>query len=427
MGKKVEKIQVKCVVCNNVEFVNPCRAKSYKTCSIDCRTKLSIKNLSTKVTINCVVCNKEFAIKLSHKQRRKCCSKKCLNKLYETKYLGVKNPNCKYKTLNHDFFKTVDTEFKAYLLGWISSDGSLTEGSVKITIRDYDYAILNTLRNNICEFLEIKNVKSNMISLTISSKSWVKDICKLLNIKPGKKSHTVDFPQLENELLTWAFIRGVFDGDGTLTDINTKSRTLKCGITSSSSKMLTGIYNFCNLPGSICKSGFVTYSGKSALIFLNKIYDNANYYLRRKYNQYCDWSTWKNGLLGHYKKFENYTLIKTDKSAKYGYIENDQHVLYLNYRHSTYINNVVLYGTNLKINVTNNNYAYDIVENENLINAGYKIYEKPQLLDRIYKNEILIPVVKIDQNKPDIDLSLPLVKMVKQHILQAVFTRVEKF
>lgn len=39
------------------------------------------------------------------------------------KYSGRNNPNCKYKALDDHLMDVIDSEVKAYLLGWIASDG----------------------------------------------------------------------------------------------------------------------------------------------------------------------------------------------------------------------------------------------------------------------------------------------------------------
>src|SRR6476469_1999984 len=59
------------------------------------------------------------------------------------KSTGRNNPNCKYKSLDDCFFDNVDTEEKAYFLGWIASDGSISKnGSINIFVQKKDAGIL---------------------------------------------------------------------------------------------------------------------------------------------------------------------------------------------------------------------------------------------------------------------------------------------
>lgn len=88
---KKDRVEVKCAYCGKVEYVTPCRAKTYQCCSKECSA-----NLKKKITPNCIcpICGKEFYLKPSRIKRVKtqpCCSKECSNKLKESTYLGNNN------------------------------------------------------------------------------------------------------------------------------------------------------------------------------------------------------------------------------------------------------------------------------------------------------------------------------------------------
>ena len=129
----------------------------------------------------------------------------CLQCSRHLKSSGSHNPNSKYH-FDHEMFKSIDTEEKAYLLGWIASDGHISKSSwsIKIEIQDTDIRCLETLKDIVCEEIPIVHIKNN-IRIEIHSKTMCLDICKLLSIKRGKKSNTVNFPNLNNQELTWAF------------------------------------------------------------------------------------------------------------------------------------------------------------------------------------------------------------------------------
>ena len=50
----------------------------------------------------------------------------------------------------------------------------------------------------------------------IGSHKLVNDACKILKLKPGPKDYFTSLPKFENDFLTWSFIRGYFEGDGTI-------------------------------------------------------------------------------------------------------------------------------------------------------------------------------------------------------------------
>src|SRR5687768_6851860 len=62
------------------------------------------------------------------------------------KSTGRANPNCSYSTLDDAFFSTIDTEEKAYLLGWIASDGAVKKGTIALFVHRQDAHTLERLR-----------------------------------------------------------------------------------------------------------------------------------------------------------------------------------------------------------------------------------------------------------------------------------------
>jgi hypothetical protein len=94
-------------------------------------------------------------------------------------------------------------------------------------------------------------------------------------------------PNLEYNL-KWAFVRGYFDGDGSINDIKkSKYGYAKGNIRSNSALMLSKIKEFIKC-GSISKN-ILCLSNKQMMYFLDSIYDNNHYKLTRKYNRYIEW------------------------------------------------------------------------------------------------------------------------------------------
>lgn len=239
----------------------------------------------------CFICKKNFSIKPSRIKRLKnnkiSCSKQCSNKLKEIIYSGRNNPNTKYKNLDDNFFKIIDTDDKAYLLGWIASDGSIGKNnSICIAIHKKDKECLQNIKEIICNEIPIKIKNETIIYITINSKQIANDVCNHLNIKRGKKFDSVELP-INNNKLTWSFIRGFFDGDGSIPS-SSKKHKIRCNISSNSKKLLFQIEEFINLKSYNNKKDKIEIHGKNALIFLEKLYENSkeNTRLKRKYDSY---------------------------------------------------------------------------------------------------------------------------------------------
>ncbi len=213
-----------------------------------------------------------------------------------TKFSGRGNPNTKYN-IDDDFLKHIDTEFKAYLLGWIASDGSLaSSGSITIAIDLKDILLLSQLRDGICEKIPIKEKKNtNLVSLTINSTNMKNDISKWLGLdfkfgESHKKSSKVRFPNLSSDILKWHFLRGYFDGDGCI-HIKKKNMTPHASISSNSCLMLADIQNFAKI-GNIY-SDKICWSSTSSVLLLEKLYWNAKIFLHRKYKLWLCIRDWR--------------------------------------------------------------------------------------------------------------------------------------
>ena len=140
--------------------------------------------------------------------------------------------------IHEDYFEAINTPEKAFLLGFITADGSMRNDLSQLTItqkEDESWWLLNMIRDFI---------QPDAKSLTISNKKLCKDLFNK-GIIPNK---TYDFTQLEIDKL-WAsvpyeykydFIRGLLDGDGNIRWFYQKdtSKTMSCNIGFTGNKFL---------------------------------------------------------------------------------------------------------------------------------------------------------------------------------------------
>ena len=127
---------------------------------------------------------------------------------------------------NEHYFDFIDSEDKAYFLGLLYADGwncynvKKRVYSVGIELQIGDKNILNTFKKKI-EFsspltiIKSKNPKNqDKVKLLLSSKKLSEKLISTGLIP--RKSLTVRFPEIQKELRNH-FIRGYFDGDGSIT------------------------------------------------------------------------------------------------------------------------------------------------------------------------------------------------------------------
>jgi len=124
-------------------------------------------------------------------------------------------------TVNHDYFSGIDTEDKAYFLGFMYADGynASNRNQIKLKLKTEDKYILEKFAGYLTTGQTppiYKEKGSDTCSLQISSKQLCQDLEKW---GCGKaKAHTLVFPKflLNKPNLMRHFIRGYFDGDGTI-------------------------------------------------------------------------------------------------------------------------------------------------------------------------------------------------------------------
>lgn len=230
----------------------------------------------------------------------------------------VKNKGCVIGLINNkththhcDFFKTIDTEEKAYWLGFIYADGCVSSrefGNGKYCL---EIGLARVDIDHLSKFKESVNTTSPIITrtstlngkgyescrITIHDKEFVNHLIHL-GCTP-RKSLTLTFPTEEQvpEHLVRHFIRGYFDGDGSVYwDSGRKLSGVSFNLLGTE-KFLKGVlrvfesevYGF--TPVSIYSKGdskvkFILKSGKQAISILNYLYKDANILLDRKFNKF---------------------------------------------------------------------------------------------------------------------------------------------
>ena len=217
------------------------------------------------------------------------------------KFRSYEDARTKYKK-NEDFFDTIDCEEKAYFLGFMYADGCnqmLHHWNACLSLEQTDKDILYKLARLIFKenpddqvIIRDRTSENKGISATVNINS--KHICKQL-AKLGcvpQKTFILTYPKWMPANLHRHFIRGYFDGDGSLWNVNKVSSG--CNMTSTLEflqdvqkiiPVASNIYKHDNTNDkntyTMCISG-----NRNMQKFLNWIYSGSTYYLQRKYNLY---------------------------------------------------------------------------------------------------------------------------------------------
>lgn len=312
-------------------------------------------------------------------------------------YSGRGNPNTKY-FFDEDFLSVIDTPEKAWLLGWIGSDGSIDSSTVTISIRDYDADVLIKLKNIIDKSIPIAEKSNNMVSLRINSSKIALACTNHFGLESfGKKDSDIKYPNIPKELSQY-FIRGYFEGDGS---ICLKNNSIpRVNITSNSNSMLQSMLDIIGY-GDIYNNQWQANAGGEALKFLKFIYsDNLHLTLDRKFNlfdRYRDWVPSLSGA-GTYTYLDTPKgIIKFNKARKNAILPNitdpnasgiDLHIIE---KVKDFNSDVSLYTTGIKVKPPEG-YYFILVGRSSISKSGYSLANGIGIIDENYIGEILVPL-----------------------------------
>lgn len=196
--------------------------------------------------------------------------------------------------LIENFFEIIDTEEKAYLLGFILADGCVDGNQLSIEINKKDIEILYMFKkavNSTAKISERKRQGEILACTRVSSEKMILDLSKY-GVVPNKTYITKKLPDIEEPFLHH-MLRGFVDGDGWV--IYNKEKSLHViGIVSYFRSTCEDFKNKCNslLKNKITRNvqgykpcRFSCSAKKEVKELANILYGNANFYLTRKYNK----------------------------------------------------------------------------------------------------------------------------------------------
>lgn len=217
--------------------------------------------------------------------------------------------NSRKYNCNHNYFENIDTEDKAYWLGFIYADGYITSKrtsdsqkfGITLSIQDRKHLEkLNQCLNSnypIREYTQIAGYKpgNKYCRLLITSQKLVNDLKRHGVIE--NKTNILEPPNITEELVPH-FIRGYMDGDGCITSYLNNGYLRYCVKLLGTEKMLDYFNDFLkkNFQYKIPKyykrkkdqqvMSLEIASNIRSKNFLDLIYKNATIYLDRKYDKY---------------------------------------------------------------------------------------------------------------------------------------------
>jgi hypothetical protein len=209
---------------------------------------------------------------------------------------NIVNTTRKYQ-VKDNIFTEINTPEKAYWLGFLFADGGINEkkNEIEIGVAEKDKDILEQLTEFLQSTYPIKEKRKYDpkydktyvgYRIVIASKQIVEDLTS--HGCTPRKSLTLKWPEGLTPELYGHFIRGYYDGDGGLTfhkgqntfsvEVLGTPEFLEIFKTKIPNEINSYIHPFNHVTG----THRVQIHGPNAYKFLNWIYDNNNYHLKRK-------------------------------------------------------------------------------------------------------------------------------------------------
>lgn len=157
-------------------------------------------------------------------------SKTCILKILERYNIPKVNRHLVNNNLDVHYFDNIDTEEKAYFLGFIFADGSISNDEFFLDINEKDIEMLLRIREEIhsnCKITTRKKGNSMMSRIAIKNKVFCSSLSQY-GIIENKTKMTSHLPVEKIPTIFYKdFLRGLIDGDGWV--IKTKQNLYKIG------------------------------------------------------------------------------------------------------------------------------------------------------------------------------------------------------
>lgn len=199
-----------------------------------------------------------------------------------------------------------DSSVKYYIIGLILADGYISKynNRIELALQERDKEFLDNIKNIICPGKKLKyKQNTKAYKLTIDNKFIYNEVCKYVNDLP--KSKTLIFPYGIPDEYILDFIRGYSDGDGNISVKRGQRKFddeiryyygIRYRVLGTKQFLVALAFNLKRLGVAknlvnTHKKGkesvyYIEYGFNQAINVLNALYDNAEIFLKRKYDTY---------------------------------------------------------------------------------------------------------------------------------------------
>lgn len=221
---------------------------------------------------------------------------------------------------NESYFSKISTPNQAYILGFIWADGSLNQRSgLSIAIKTLDKSVLEFILKQTQSNLPIKDYSIKQFGyskLSINRLAIYNDLVKL-GLGSNKSQNNAPIPNFLTADLESHFLRGLFDGDGSIWKASGYKANFSGGL-----DFLKWVESLLNKSSITCNpirfrygkdkpnSCMLDISGQDNIVKLSQfLYRDSEFHLERKYQRFLD-------AIQHYEKLNQNNWQLNGNNAK---------------------------------------------------------------------------------------------------------------
>jgi deoxyuridine 5'-triphosphate nucleotidohydrolase len=305
-------------------------------------------------------------------------------------------------------FWPIQSEAQAYLLGiFVGSFVDFREGDIELDLRGGAKRVARLF-----ERLGIGRVSVERGRVRLRAKRLERDLENAgLPLDAAWR-----LPELPDPFRN-AFVRGLFDVAGEVPELADHAE-LYCTLTLNSTlaEALSSHYAGAEIAmrGSLCT---LTWHGVNALDTLGSLYDSATLFKKSRRRCYLAWAgsfpTRRAPDLGL-----SFRWVACDPRAVAPFktrVSDSGYDLTL-IREVKRFGSCVLYGTGLQV-APPPGWYFDVVPRSSIIKSGYMVANSVGVIDRSYRGEVMVPLVKVDPGAPELELPARVAQMIPRPIV----------
>ena len=224
-----------------------------------------------------------------------------IKRILKNKGISIRDNNYyKKKYFNNHYFDKIETEEQAYILGFIYADGYISSNTFGVKVDTKDIDIIEKIKSALqSEHKIVRGINRNntasgenteYVMLSINDSYFVSKLQELGVLY--NKSKILTFPHFLDKSLIRHFLRGYFDGDGSVYITQNNPKFSLVGTKEFLETALTYIKENVNTKSNIHKNKTIydiQIGGRNLIKQVYKyLYEDATIYLNRKYLKFKD-------------------------------------------------------------------------------------------------------------------------------------------